>query len=191
VFFIVHNATDSFVTSVIADYQGNASLGVVQLPPGTYTVDAYFNGTIPIPGTPLTLSDNYYKSSSRSGLSLEIKEPFPFTGFFDPVKNPPVMNQMNAGRSVPIKFSLGGDQGLAIFATGFPQSRPLQCDTQTPIDSVEGTTTAGASSLSYDSATSLYTYIWKTEKSWAGTCRQFNMKLIDGQTYTLNFRFVR
>ena len=191
VFFIVHNSSDSFVTSVIADFQGNASLGVVPLPPGNYTVDAYFNGTIPIPGTPLTLSDDYYESSSRSGLSLEIKNSFAFTGFFDPVKNPPVMNQMNAGRAVPIKFSLGGDQGLAIFATGFPQSSPLQCDTQIPSDSVEGTVNAGSSSLSYDPATGLYTYTWKTEKSWAGTCRQFSVQFIDGQTYTLYFRFVR
>jgi len=92
---------------------------------------------------------------------------------------------------VPIKFSLGGDQGLAIFATGFPQSSPLQCDTQIPSDSVEGTVDAGSSSLSYDPATGLYTYTWKTEKSWAGTCRQFSVQFIDGQTYTLYFRFVR
>jgi hypothetical protein len=56
---------------VIADYLGNAALGEVPLPPGTYTVDAYFNGTIPL-NPSLTLSDDYYESSSRTGLSLTI-----------------------------------------------------------------------------------------------------------------------
>jgi hypothetical protein len=187
VIFIVHNSTHTFATSVIADFQGKAALGVVPLPAGTYTVDVYFNGTIPL-NPNITLSDDYYTSSSRLGLSLELKT-FAFTGFFDPVKNPPIMNQMTAGRAVPLNFSLGGDQGLAIFAAGFPQSRRIQCDTLSPIDLVEQTTMAGSSSLSYDPATGLYTYVWKTEKSWAGTCRQFSMQLIDGQTYVLNFMF--
>jgi hypothetical protein len=138
----------------------------------------------------ITLSDDYYESSSRLGLSLQIKL-FNFTGFFDPVKNPPVMNQMSAGRAVPIKFSLGGNQGLNIFAVNFPQSRKIACDTQLPIDPVEQTSTAGASTLSYDSATGIYTYVWKTDKAWAGTCRQLSVQFIDGQTYTLNFTFTR
>src|SRR6185295_9418541 len=58
---------------------------------------------------------------------------FNFTGFFDPVKNLPIMNQMNAGRAVPLKFSLGGNQGLAIFATGYPTSVAIQCSTLAPI----------------------------------------------------------
>jgi len=189
VFFIVHNSTNTFATSVIADYQGNAALGAVPLSPGIYTMDAYFNGTIPVSPS-LTLSDDYYESSSRLGLSLQIKA-FNFTGFFDPVKNPPIVNQMKAGQAVPLKFSLGGDQGLAVFATGYPKSRQVQCTTLAPIDPVEQTTTAGSSSLSYDPATGIYTYVWKTEKSWAGTCRQFSVQFFDGQTYTLNFTFTR
>jgi hypothetical protein len=189
VFFIVHNSTHSFATSVIADFQGNAALGVVPLPTGVYTVDAYFNGTIPV-NPSINLSDDYYESSSRLGLSLELKS-FAFTGFFDPVKNPPIINQMKAGQAVPLKFSLGGDQGLGIFATGFPQSQRIQCDSLSLIDNVEQTMTSGSSSLSYDPTTGLYTYIWKTEKSWAGTCRQLTVRFIDGQTYTLNFKLVR
>jgi len=56
---------------VIADFQGNAKLGTVPLPVGIYTVDAYFNGTIPV-NPSITLSDNYYGNSSRLGLSLTI-----------------------------------------------------------------------------------------------------------------------
>jgi len=191
VFFIVKNSSNTivFATSVIADYQGRAALGAVLLTAGTYTVDAYFNGTIPL-NPSITLSDDYYQSSSRLGLSLQIR-PFTFTGFFDPVKNPPIMNQMNSGRAVPLKFSLGGNQGLAVFATGYPKSVAIQCSTLAPIDAVEQTSTAGSSSLSYDPATGTYTYVWKTEKSWANTCRQVSVKFIDGQTYTLNFTFTK
>jgi hypothetical protein len=113
---------------------------------------------------------------------------YSFTGFFDPVKNPPVINQMNAGRSVPLKFSLGGNQGLDVFAAGFPKSRQVQCSTLNPVDTVEDTT-LGTSSFTYDPATDTYTYVWKTEKSWAGTCRQVSVQFIDGQTYLLNFMF--
>jgi len=189
VFFIVHNNTDSFATSVIADYQGNASLAEVPLPSGVYTVDAYFNGTIPVSPN-ITLSDDYYESSSRLGLPLQVNM-FTFTGFFDPVKNLPVINQMRAGQAVPLKFSLGGDQGLSIFDTGFPRSQRIQCDSLSPIDNVEQTTSAGSSLLSYNPVTGIYTYVWKTEKSCAGTCRQMTVRFIDGQTYTLNFKFVR
>jgi hypothetical protein len=186
VFFIVHNGTQTFVTSAITDFRGNALLGQVPLPVGTYTVDAYFMGPIPPLNPIITLSDDFYESSSRTGLSLEVD--FVFTGFFDPVKNPPVMNEMNAGRSVPIKFSLGGNQGLAIFAAGFPRSRQIQCSTTLPTDNVEGTTTA-TSALTYDPLTDVYTYIWKTERSWNGTCRQLSIQFVDGQTYLLNFIF--
>ncbi|HEX7599315.1 MAG TPA: Ig-like domain-containing protein, partial [Polyangia bacterium] len=51
VFFIVHNATQNYAHSVIADFLGNAPLGAVPLPAGVYTVDVYFNGTIPVDAT--------------------------------------------------------------------------------------------------------------------------------------------
>ena len=49
--------------------------------------------------------------------------------------------------------------------------------------------TAGASSLSYDSGSGQYTYIWKTEKTWANTCRQFVLRLKDGSAQRANFKF--
>ena len=71
IIFIVHNGTHTFATSVIADYLGNAALGEVSLPSGNYTVDAYFNGTIPVSPS-ITLTDDYYESSSWTGGSLTV-----------------------------------------------------------------------------------------------------------------------
>jgi hypothetical protein len=36
---------------------------------------------------------------------------------------------------------------------------------------------------------SKYTYVWKTDRSWAGTCRKFVLTLSDGTTHEALFRF--
>ena len=57
------------------------------------------------------------------------------------------------------------------------------------LSEVETTSTAGASSLSYSAGDDIYTYVWKTDKAWAGTCRTFQLKLDDGSTHTASFKF--
>lgn len=113
---------------------------------------------------------------------------YAFTGFFQPVDNLPTLNIVNAGRAIPVKFSLGGDQGLDIFAPGYPSSTSVTCGT-TAGDAIEQTVTAGSSSLSYNAATDQYTYVWKTERAWAGTCRTLVVKLDDGTYHQANFNF--
>ncbi|WP_406190500.1 PxKF domain-containing protein [Streptomyces sp. NBC_01017] len=113
---------------------------------------------------------------------------YDFTGFFAPVDNPPALNQMNAGRTVPVKFSLDGDKGLDILAAGSPTSRRINCATNAPVDLVETTSTSN-SGLTYDSASQQYQYNWKTEKAWSGTCREFTLTLDDGISHTANFQF--
>jgi hypothetical protein len=116
---------------------------------------------------------------------------YAFGGFFAPIDNGGVLNVVKAGLGVPVKFSLGGDQGLGVFAAGSPSSRPIVCDTSTAQDPVEQTITAGASSLSYDQTTGTYTYTWKTDKAWANTCRQLTVALADGRSHTALFKFSR
>jgi len=113
---------------------------------------------------------------------------YTFTGFFSPVNNLPTVNSVNAGRAVPVKFSLGGDQGLDIFEAGYPRSQQIACDSTASVDGIEETVTAGGSSLSYDPASDQYTYVWKTDKAWAGTCRQLVLKLDDGTFHRANFK---
>ncbi len=88
-----------------------------------------------------------------------------------------------------MKFSLSGNKGLGIFPVGSPASGVINCGTAgTPVDLTD-TVTAGGSSLSYDASTDQYIYVWKTESSWAGTCRQLVVTLNDGTTHTANFKF--
>lgn len=115
--------------------------------------------------------------------------PVSSSSFASPVDDLPVLNSVKAGQSVPVRFSLGGDQGLAIFAAGYPKSQQVACDSTAPVDGVEETVTAGGSSLSYDAASDLYKYIWKTDRSWSGTCRQLVLGLVDGTSRRANFMF--
>ena len=112
-----------------------------------------------------------------------------FSGFFQPVDNAPTLNVAKAGSAIPVKFSLGGDQGLNIFRTGYPQATTVSCSTNVPTDTIETTVTAGSSSLQYDPTTSQYSYVWKTNSSSAGTCVQFDLGLNDGSTHTFLVQF--
>jgi len=126
---------------------------------------------------------------------------YTFSGFFRPVDNPDVAtNKAKAGSAIPVRFSLGGDQGLDIFATGtdnnnntftYPTSTAITCGSTDQLDAIEETVTAGGSSLQYDSSLDQYTYVWKTDKAWAGTCRQLVVKLDDGTYHRANFEFVK
>ena len=131
-------------------------------------------------------------SALRWDVTLTPASPtFAFTGFFAPIQNLPIVNQVKAGQGIPVKFSLGGDHGLDIFAAGYPASQPIACDGSAPVDDVDTTVSAGGSSLSYDAVSGVYTYVWKTEKSWAGTCHRLTVKLTDGTERSAHFRFVR
>lgn len=121
--------------------------------------------------------------------SFERARPLPFSGFLAPVDPMPVVNVVKAGRAVPVKFKLGGNRGLDIFADGYPASRQVACDTQSAVSDVEETVTAGGSSLTYDAASDTYTYVWKTSAAWAGTCRQFVLGLNDDTAHVASFRF--
>ena len=121
-------------------------------------------------------------------VSITVSQQFSFTGFFPPVDNQPVLNTVKAGSAVPIKFRLDGYQGLDVFFAGYPASAVVACGSAAE-DAVEQTVTAGGSSLSYDAAADQYTYVWKTDKSWANTCRTFVLRLSDGSFYRANFKF--
>jgi lysophospholipase L1-like esterase/PKD repeat protein len=114
---------------------------------------------------------------------------YEFTGFEAPVAPAPTVNTMNAGRAVPLKFGLGGDRGLDVLAEDSPSSNRVDCESGVDLNEVSTTTTSGASSLQYDPLTDRYTYVWKTNSTWAGQCRNLTVTFDDGSSSTLHFKF--
>ena len=178
---------NSSATSMVVNYPAvtatdgcSSSVSVVSSPPsgsvfpvGTTTVNA-------------TADDG---NGNTASCSFNVTVQYNFAGFFQPIANPPVFNVVNAGRAIPVKFSLSGNKGLNIFAPGSPSSGPVACNSADEATVLEETVTAGGSSLSYDASSDQYVYVWKTESSWAGTCRQLVVTLKDGSTHHANFRF--
>jgi predicted extracellular nuclease len=130
---------------------------------------------------------NAYRSSDHDPVVIGLSPIWHFTGFLQPVDNPPVLNTVKAGQGIPVKFSLSGNQGLGVLAPGYPKSEAIACTPGAPTDGIE-TTTAGKSGLTYDHDTDTYTYVWKTTKAWANTCRQLVLKLKDGTVHLAYFR---
>ena len=136
-----------------------------------------------------TVNASASDGTNTSNCSFTVTVLYNFTGFFPPINNQPVFNVVNAGRAIPIKFSLSGDKGLNIFAPNSPSSGVIACNSTDPAVTLEETVTAGGSSLSYSAGSDTYTYVWKTEQSWAGTCRQLVVQLNDGSIHRADFKF--
>jgi hypothetical protein len=112
--------------------------------------------------------------------------PYDFTGPFSPLQ-PGKVNSINAGRAVPVKFGLGGDQGLRIFDPGYPEVQRVDCDSGAALDDAVAADTPGSSRLTYSVDDGRYSYVWKTETAWAGTCRNLILGLDDATNRELRF----
>jgi hypothetical protein len=118
-----------------------------------------------------------------------LPEPHTFIGFYPPVYNPPAVNVAQAGSAVPVKFSVTGYSGVDILEAGHPTSQQIACDSLNPLGTEAETFSAGARGLIYDASTGQYSYTWKTDRAWAGSCRQLIVKLNDGTWHMAYFTF--
>lgn len=130
-------------------------------------------------------------TSHASAWNFGARKPYAFTGFFSPLVNAPAFNSFAASARIPVGFALGGDQGMRIFASGYPRSQRVTCDTAASL----GDDRRAEGRLTYDAETNRYNYVWKTDKAWAaapgGPCRQLVVKLLDGTTKRVNIEFPR
>lgn len=121
-----------------------------------------------------------YRVISRSG------------GFLWPVRNLPAINTWRAGALVPIRFEFEGHHGADVIAKGWPRSAPIACDSAALLEDGEPTVARYKHRQKVGKGTrERYLYLWRTRRDWAGSCRQFILKLSDGTTHRANFRFVR
>lgn len=127
---------------------------------------------------------NGFRSSDHDPVlvDLTLAQRFTFGGFAAPVSPPPILNSVNAGAAVPVKFSLNGDRGLDIFAPGYPRVVELSSCGGGAGGATDPVVGAGGSGLTYDPVTGQYTYVWKTPKAWTGSCRRLELRFYDGGT---------
>jgi hypothetical protein len=147
---------------------------------GVYEVDVDTGAFIRVLNlaTPMTVLGEF-RAAAQQG----------FTGFFEPIDNPPVVNVMRAGKQVQVPFSLGGDHGLDIFAGGYPLVEHGTCDPSAPSDRVEATVIAPRTTLVYDAATDRYVYHFRSRRGWRLTCKTLVLRLKDGTEHRALFQF--
>jgi hypothetical protein len=97
------------------------------------------------------------------------------------------VNRWKAGVPVPVRFSLGGFRGERPEAAGYPQS--------TRCNGGDAEQVARAAKkkpvFDYERRSGRYSLMWKTEKRWAGQCREFVLRLDDGSVHTARFEFAK
>jgi hypothetical protein len=117
---------------------------------------------------------------------------YDFAGFLWPVRNRPRSNEWQAGVPVPIRFELGGNHGLDVVEDGWPQVAVVDCDFADEPESGESARRPHwFKELVYRKRKKRYLFLWKTDRRWAGTCRQFMLKLEDGTVQRADFKFLR
>ncbi len=133
---------------------------------------------------------------------------FDWHGFFQPIDSnldttvatidsSTKWNSAKAGSTVPVKFDLGGDQGLGIFKDGkLPTMLKVTCpNSSTTVDAIEEYSTATTSGLKYDATVNApvgqYNFAWKTDAALAGTCQRLNVALLDGTVRYAFFKFTK
>jgi parallel beta-helix repeat protein len=150
---------------------------------GTYSVRLEANGYIPQEKevTVMTSGDQ-----ARADFTL-LKDPawwYTFTGFDSPVDMGDMINTANAGKNIPLKWHLSDEQGYV----SDPKRFNLMIDTLTSCsgsatDEIEVFDTATpVSGLTYQ-GNGAWHYNWKTEKGFAGKCKNVYLKYVNnGQT---------
>ncbi len=140
------------------------------------------------PGTTLVTWTATDTNGNSSTAQQKITINFSFAGFEMPIKMNGKVNLVKAGSTVPVKFSLGGDMGLDIFAAGYPKIVTYNPQTGQVIDSTALVFT-DKDPLIFDPTTDKYRYTWKTAKGWTGMNKQFIIQLKDGTIITAFFYF--
>lgn len=177
---------------VLAHVGGSAAWRPVQLTnvPGTTA----WTGTMPGVTGPfewfaqaVAPSGTVAQSADQRGLSTV---GYAFGGFQAPI-HPLAVNRVKAGSAVPVKFVLRGQDGPVTdvsAVTSISSAARTSCTPPAPGATDPGTVSEPLGSLRLDRAAGRFTYVWKTDRSWAGQCRVLTVVLDDGTAHQALFQ---
>jgi hypothetical protein len=113
---------------------------------------------------------------------------YDWSDFLDPL-DPTADNQVKAGNTVAVRFSLAGDRGLGVLDAATPPHADLvPCDGGRK-NNIKTQPPAGTTGLSYDPVTGEYTWAFVTDSTWKGDCRILTIPLADATDHSVGFRF--
>jgi hypothetical protein len=137
-------------------------------------------------GFSATQGDSNSVNDGVQGFDLPVTCTAQFGGFEPPIGAPPAINDANAGSTVPTKFTLSEQGGAPDLAAVFA-SQQVDCDTLAPSGPIAPALTPGSRVLKSEGDS--FSFNWKTEQAWAGTCRQLIIRLQDVSDPVAFFRF--
>jgi hypothetical protein len=135
----------------------------------------------------VTTTDELGHSHSKTVTYTDV---YTWNGFFAPVasKDQSILNTVKAGQVVRIKFSLDGNRGTSVLQRE-PTSTQVTCPSWATHAAETGAKPTGAD-MAYSRTMQYYIYSWQTDPSWAGTCRDFRLRLADGTAaHVATFQF--
>lgn len=130
-------------------------------------------------GTHVFRVDSVDSSGNASFATATYSVRYPFDGFYSPLVAEPGTASVRAGDVVPVKFSLGGDRGLDVVSRAAWR----------PCGATTNDSSAASGSVGYSAGPGRYTFMWQTDKSWSGSCREFLLTLRDGSTHAAMVSF--
>ena len=106
-----------------------------------------------------------------------------FGGFRPPVDGPPAVNVVNAGSTVPVKFTLAGQTASLVIDT-----QAVDCETLLPTGGTP-LVLATASSPDLKKKGDSFHFNWRTSAAWEGSCRRLTLRIAAPADAFAYFRF--
>jgi hypothetical protein len=125
------------------------------------------------PGTHAFRVDSVDSAGNTASASTSYSVRYAFDGFYSPLLPEPATASARAGETVPVKFSLAGDRGLDVVAR----------IAWRPCSSTSGDSSTAFGALSYSTGPGRYMFMWQSDKSWAGSCKELLLSLRDGSVH--------
>ena len=114
-----------------------------------------------------------------------------FVGFDAPVDDLGVVNEVKAGRAIPLKWKVTTAAGAPVttIAAATVTAAAVPCAAGAAVDAVEETLADGSGLKNLGNGS--YSINWKSPTSYAGTCKRIRVDLGGGLAGTALFRFTR
>ena len=129
-----------------------------------------------------TASDNV--GHTGVPVSCEYRVVYGFAGLFAPIDRPNTRNVSKAGQSIPLKWRLTDAQGDPVLDlhTATVMVSGISCSLGSTDDLVEEVTPGGSGLTNLGDG--YYQINWKTPSAYAGSCKNLNLNLGEGEPRT-------